>query len=288
MKFLIFGINILISVLTASCLQNEPSKLEFKEGRKPSSTTSVEKKLWLVNCASCHTNSQNGLPTKLYASVDDINAGIANVDNMKELARLTVDEIGSISRYLNEEARVEAQNKKNNLKVKSKVVLSTRSFVMSKLKTIYVSSNNSSNDLTITGIINFIGSYPGAFGGTCVTDHELCVGEAAENYSALMNMQANVTRDGLRIKVCREIHNHPSSILNALNYSGLSETSDPTNANFKKLIESYLPGSETDGDELVKELRSTFDRAIGKGMTRKDAWNMSAYILCSTPISEKI
>jgi hypothetical protein len=287
MKWLLC-LNLVFFLMLTSCIPMSPSNLDFDGNREPSSVMSVEKQLWTQNCASCHTNAQSGLPSKLYASVSDINVGIATVNSMKDLSRLTNNEVTYISKFLNEEAILRAQKRQNKLKVKSKTILSTRNFTISKLKSIYVSSANNAADTQISNIINIIASYPGAFGGTCVHAHETCTGESTENYSASMNMDANVTRSGLLIKVCMEMHNNSSAILNAMNYSGLAITDEPTDLNVNKMIEAFVPGHDDEDGVLLKELKSTYTKAMDSGMNKKDAWNMVSYVLCSTPVFEKI
>lgn len=283
---------ILLSSLMAACMEQAPSELVFSNTRTPSGVTasaqSVNKKLWSLHCASCHTNISNGFPTKLYATESDIRGAITAVDTMKHLSGLTKAEVKYISDYLNIESVNDILKVKNINKVDSKPVIGTRSFVLSKMKSIYTTTANVASDTSIYNLIKLVDSYAGSFGGTCIANYETCTGEETENYNAPMNMSSNIMRSGAMIRVCREVHNNTTAVQNALDYCEILSTSDSTNANIQKAIDAYLPGYDDVQGKLMNELKTVYTNALSSGMTSKNAWSMVLYTLCSSAINEKL
>lgn len=273
-------------LLVTSCVPIKTTELTFNN-RGPSSI-SLQKQLWMNNCANCHTNANSGLPTKIYSTENDIQVAIINQDSMKNLSHLTFDEVKYIADYLNNESLREAQSIVNDQKASSQIVIGTKSYLKSKLTALFIGQANSSSNGQVSNIINTLDQYPGALGGTCVFNQEFCQGVDSDNINAKMNAATSVTRRGIIIKVCRQIHDLNSVILNSLEYSGLSANDLGTDTNLRKLMDMYMPSETDQNNVILKEIKKGYQGVISSNGSKEQAWNMVSYILCSSTAFEKI
>ncbi len=256
-------------------------------GRSPSSI-SLEKQLWLDNCAACHTNPSNSLPTKIYSTSSDIKNAIIQQDSMRSLSHLTQDEVDLIAKYLNDESLREAQSVTNNLKADSKITIGTTSYLISKLSNLFIGNANSSSNSQVSGIIYRLNNYSGHLGGTCIHLHEICSGNESDNLNAPMLASTSITRKGLLIKSCQEIHDISSVVLNPLEYAELATDSEGSDANLRKFMSVYLAPGTDDRDTILKEIKKIYQSALNSTGSRMEAWKMVSYILCSSDAFEKI
>lgn len=288
-------LNVMIISLLTSCMSSEvqltsPQGIGGRDlaGDKAVEVVSEGKKLWQMNCASCHTNPQSQQPTKYFATVGEINRAISSEMSMRHLDQLTEYQIEQISIFLNVEAIEDARARKSDQKAESRATLGNRTYVVSKLHAIYLSAaGTTANDNTLRSIINFISENAVAFGGACVANHETCVGVTADNYLAQMNANANVIRSGILTKVCREIHNNSTAITNVLDRLAIQSTDDLTDARLSKFIELYAPTIDLNSipASLKQNLTNVFNDAVSNG-TRIEGWNMLGYSLCDSVLFE--
>lgn len=296
--YLLFGLLTLVS-----CIKSENSELKFsvtgnkklaevpakKSDREPAAVSfSKGKTLWENNCAICHTNAITQLPEKIYSTIEDIERGLLRNDmNPKQISPkvgrkfdfLTKEDKQEVFNYLNHEIIEFLQARKSDTLVKSKPILGTQRFMISKLSQIYLKEVKNNN---IQKAINYIESFGGIFGGTCASNYEECKGEILQNQTAKMNGEANIMRTGVLIKVCREIHEENEAILNALTYAELREDSPINQENIKKMMDALIPGEQD--PEIIKLLEKKF----GSSSDKIAGWKMISYVLCSTPLFERL
>lgn len=290
--------NIALLVLLATSISCVKNNLELTTpqanigrdvaGEVAAPVFSEGKRLWIQNCASCHTNPQSQLPTKFFATANEISRAIEVELAMRFLGSLENTQIEAIAEYLADESIQEAQARKSNVEATKKIILGNRSYVVSKLFSIYLSSTGTTaNDTTLRAIINYIGENPSAFGGSCVSNHEICAGTG--NITALMSGDPNVIRSGIRTKVCRELHNNSAAVNNVLGRLSIAVGDEFNDAALEKILALYVPSmSVADMPAALRgELASIFNAALASG-SRLDAWSLVTYSLCDSVLFEKI
>ena len=279
-RFSLFTIFILLFMACEQ--QPEVTELEYDNtwvGRNLAAQESEGKKLWRVNCALCHTSSNN-YPDRLYATREDIVSALANVASMKNLTHISEENIDDIYNYLNNEAITTIRENKVDTDVKRSHVLGTHKYIVSKMLAIY---GEGSKD-----IVEEILKYPGSFGGTCSSLYEDCAGDETENAGTAMNVSSNTLRRGTIIKVCRQLHDNSTYLDEALSYLEIDPSVELTNGMLRTAIDGMVNDSTSVRDDLMKELKTIYNKAIAKGKTKKEAWNFVIYSLCSSLAFEKV
>lgn len=147
-------------------------------------------------------------------------------------------------------------------------------------------TSTSAQSTTIKARIKaLISNQVASMGGPCNRYEGNCPG--GDQSSAPMVPLSNAVRKGYIIRACDEVLSQDEAVTTALANVNLVATSAATDANIISVLNLFFPGREITAD-ILSDLKTQHQAAIGLGQTTTDAWRFVFVGLCTSPLLEML